>query len=66
MGAQPKQRISKARQGRRRNHHKVVAPALTRCPRCGESRRAQHVCPNCGTYGGVQVVEPHTGGQAAE
>lgn len=66
MGAQPKQRISKARQGRRRTHHSLKAVSLTACPRCGAQKRTQHVCPECGTYNGIQVIEPRERKQAAE
>ncbi|MGC4105533.1 MAG: 50S ribosomal protein L32 [Thermomicrobiales bacterium] len=57
MGALPKQRISRARQGNRRRHHFLVAPQLVDCPNCGSKRRSHHVCPTCGTYRGRQVIE---------
>ncbi|MGB3330582.1 MAG: 50S ribosomal protein L32 [Thermomicrobiales bacterium] len=57
MGALPKQRVSRARQGNRRRHHFLVAPQLVTCPNCGATRRSHHVCPTCGTYRGRQVIE---------
>jgi large subunit ribosomal protein L32 len=56
VGALPKKRISHRRQGNRRGHHKLAIPQLTTCKQCGELRRSHHVCPNCGTYRGRQVI----------
>ncbi len=58
MGAVPKTRQSNARQGNRRSHHKVRLPQLTICPQCKQARLAHHVCPNCGSYRGRQVLPP--------
>jgi large subunit ribosomal protein L32 len=32
-------------------------PQLEECPHCHERKRPHHVCPNCGWYGGRQVIE---------
>jgi large subunit ribosomal protein L32 len=57
MGALPKQRISRHRQGNRRRHHYLKPMALLACKSCGEIKRAHHVCPSCGMYNGRQVIE---------
>ena len=57
MGALPKQRISRARQGNRRRHHFIPALQLVPCESCKGMKRPHHVCPNCGTYRGRQVIE---------
>jgi large subunit ribosomal protein L32 len=57
MGALPKQRTSRGRQGNRRRHHYLKLPQLMTCPNCGEKKKTHFVCPNCGTYKGRQVVE---------
>jgi large subunit ribosomal protein L32 len=57
MGAHPKQRISRSRQGNRRRHHFLTLPQLMNCPMCGEKKKTHHVCPNCGTYKGRQVID---------
>jgi large subunit ribosomal protein L32 len=57
MGALPKQKISRHRQGNRRRHHYLAVPHLVRCRNCRGMKRAHHVCPNCGTYRGRQVIE---------
>jgi large subunit ribosomal protein L32 len=57
VGALPKKRHSNARQGHRRAHHKVKLPQLTICTQCRQPRLAHHVCPNCGTYRGRQVLK---------
>jgi large subunit ribosomal protein L32 len=57
MGALPKQRITRAKQGFRRQHDKLRAPLLMVCPQCREMKRQHHVCPNCGYYAGRQVIE---------
>lgn len=57
MGALPKQRISRHRQGNRRRHHFIAPLALVACENCGETKRSHHVCPSCGTYRGRQVIQ---------
>ncbi len=64
MGALPKQRISKARRGRRRSQDRLQMVALTNCSRCGEKKQSHHVCPNCGTYNGIAVIEPRNAARA--
>lgn len=54
--AVPKQRQARARTRKRRAQHKIAAPRLRACPRCGEAGLPHRVCPNCGTYAGRQVV----------
>jgi large subunit ribosomal protein L32 len=56
MGALPKQRISRHRQGNRRRHHYLKPMQLVPCKYCRETKRAHHVCPNCGMYNGRQVI----------
>lgn len=57
MGALPKQRISRRRQGNRRRHHFIAALNLVPCRSCGEKKLSHHVCPNCGMYRGRQVIQ---------
>lgn len=66
MGALPKQKISRHRQGNRRRHHFLTAPALVPCRECGATKQAHHVCPTCGKYRGRQVIEIETRQRAAE
>lgn len=66
MGAVPKKRISRARQGNRRSHHKIKIPEITICPNCRQARQTHHVCPNCGVYRGRQVLEIKNKRPAAE
>ena len=57
MGALPKQRISRHRQGNRRRHHFIAPLNLVECTSCREMKLPHHVCPNCGMYKGRQVIE---------
>ncbi len=58
MGPLPKRRISRTRQARRRAHYlKLDMPHMVRCPQCKTLRLAHTVCPTCGTYKGVEVLE---------
>lgn len=57
MGAQPKRKTSKQRKNNRRSHHALQSIALSICPECKKAKPAHQVCPNCGTYEGVQVIK---------
>ncbi len=57
MGAVPKQRISRAQQGKRRANHRVPTIHIVECPNCHNLHRSHYVCPSCGTYKGLQVYE---------
>lgn len=57
MGALPKQKISRHRQGNRRRHHFIAPLQLVECRECRSKKRPHHVCPTCGTYRGRQVIE---------
>jgi large subunit ribosomal protein L32 len=56
MGAVPKSRVGPARRRRRRTHYKSPAIHLVECPTCHGWHRPHHVCANCGSYRGVEVV----------
>lgn len=56
--AVPKQKQSHSRTTKRRAQHKMAAPVFNACPQCHSPRRPHRVCPNCGTYKGVEVVAP--------
>ncbi len=57
MGALPKRKTAKARQGKRRSHLKLTPPALEDCPQCHGPKLPHHVCPACGFYAGREVIE---------
>ncbi len=44
-------RNSSTRRDKRRTHYKLAAPALVKCPVCGEMKRPHHACPSCGKVG---------------
>jgi large subunit ribosomal protein L32 len=57
MGALPKQRITRGRQGNRRRHDYIKSlPHLVPCNTCGNPHVVHHVCPTCGYYRGRQVI----------
>lgn len=56
MGALPKRKYAKARQGKRRAHSGLASPPLDYCPQCHSPKLPHHVCPTCGTYAGREVV----------
>ena len=37
---------------------KLHAPGLVECANCGNLKIPHRVCPICGFYNGVQVLEP--------
>lgn len=56
--AVPNRRVSKARRDKRRSSvWKISAPALVKCPQCGEYKRTHRVCSACGYYNGKQVIK---------
>lgn len=55
--AVPKRKTSKAKTASRKANWKVKAPSLVECPRCHEQKKSHRVCPECGYYKGIQVVE---------
>jgi large subunit ribosomal protein L32 len=52
----PKKRTSKARRDQRRSHHALTPKNLTTCPQCASKKPQHEVCPDCGYYGGKQVI----------
>jgi large subunit ribosomal protein L32 len=58
VGALPKRKISKLRRDRRRAHYlRVKMGTMSACPQCHTLKLAHHVCPNCGTYKGIEVIQ---------
>ncbi len=57
MGALPKERISKARRGKRRAHDHLNLVTLVACSQCHNLKMPHHACPTCGTYKGLPVVQ---------
>ena len=54
--AVPFRRTSKTAKRQRRTHFKLSVPGMVTCPNCGESKLAHHVCKECGSYKGKEVV----------
>jgi large subunit ribosomal protein L32 len=57
LGALPKKRTSRARQGERRSHLAIALVSMTPCPHCHKLRLPHTVCPSCGYYKGVEVIK---------
>jgi large subunit ribosomal protein L32 len=53
----PKRKQSKGRTRRRRAHDALKPTKLVACQTCREMHRPHHVCPSCGSYAGVTVLE---------
>ncbi|HEY1295539.1 MAG TPA: 50S ribosomal protein L32 [Chloroflexota bacterium] len=52
----PKKKISSARRGQRRSHDHIVLPPMMDCPQCKQRKPTHLVCPNCGTYNGIDIL----------
>jgi len=52
----PKKKISSAHRGSRRAHDHIKLPPLMSCPQCRKLKPTHQVCPNCGTYNGLDVL----------
>ena len=56
--AVPKKKVSKARRDKRRaNNSKLEMPGMVKCAKCGEYVRPHHVCKNCGSYDGKEIIK---------
>jgi len=56
--AVPKRKVSKARRDKRRSSvWKLEAPAMQKCPKCGEYVLTHRVCKACGTYNGKDILK---------
>lgn len=56
--AVPKRKTSKRRSKNRRAANTKVSPVmLTKCPKCGEPKRAHIACAVCGYYKGKKVLD---------
>ena len=56
--AVPKAKTSKARRNSRRSSvWKLEAPAMAKCPNCGEMNLAYRVCKKCGFYDGEKILD---------
>jgi large subunit ribosomal protein L32 len=56
--ALPKRRLSSTRRDKRRSHLKLTPVKPTLCSHCKQPKIPHRVCPNCGYYAGVEVIEP--------
>ncbi|MFC1908340.1 50S ribosomal protein L32 [Chloroflexota bacterium] len=57
MGALPKRKIAKARQGKRRSHLGLKPPSVDYCSQCHSPKMPHHICPTCGSYAGREVID---------
>jgi large subunit ribosomal protein L32 len=57
MGALPKRKYAKARQGKRRGNTSLALPPLDYCPQCHSLKMSHHACPTCGSYAGREVIK---------
>lgn len=53
----PKRRTSKSRRDMRRATHKLTAPNVGACGRCGAPKLPHRVCIHCGYYKNVDVLK---------
>jgi len=49
-------RSTRSHRNKRRSHHALTTPALSKCT-CGALRRRHRVCTKCGKYRGRQVID---------
>ncbi len=56
--AVPKRRVSKTRRDKRRSHHRAGVSQVSQCTHCKQPKVAHRLCPHCGYYAGVELVEP--------
>lgn len=52
----PKQRHTKSRRDKRRQHFKLKRQIFSICPKCNSPILPHHMCPNCGYYQGREII----------
>jgi len=57
MGALPKKKISRGRQGKRRKNINLKVAKLALCPNCHQPKKPHRACPNCGTYKNLTIAK---------
>lgn len=55
--AVPTQRHTKSRRNKRRMHIFLKTPVFVKCSKCGRAILPHQVCPHCGYYKGVEVID---------
>ena len=55
--AVPRRKTSRSQRDHRRGHIKISETALSECTNCHALIRPHRVCPECGFYKGVEVIE---------
>ena len=55
--AVPRRKVSRSKRDHRRGHIKIKESGLSECTNCRSLIRPHRVCPECGYYKGVEVVE---------
>ncbi|MBN4076435.1 50S ribosomal protein L32 [Gemmatimonas aurantiaca] len=55
--AHPKRRHSRERGRKRRANWKIDLPNVVPCKNCGQKKMQHFICPNCGQYRGIEMVE---------
>ncbi len=55
--AVPRRKTSRSKRDQRRGNIKIEQTALSVCTNCHALIRPHRVCPECGFYKGVEVIE---------
>ena len=50
-------RVTKGHTGKRRSHHHLKTPRLSKCANCGADHLRHKMCPECGYYRGKLIVD---------
>jgi large subunit ribosomal protein L32 len=50
-------RHTKSHTANRRSHHALMSTGLTKCENCTKLKKRHTVCPDCGFYRGMKVLD---------
>ena len=50
-------RHTKSHTANRRSHHAIEANSFAKCENCSELKKRHMVCPACGFYRGMKVID---------
>lgn len=55
--ANPKYKTPRSKTRKRRSHLALAMPNLVPCEQCKQPKLMHHICKNCGSYKGEEIIK---------